>query len=110
MQQLERRLSGIEPQQPVLRLPKTTTSATGQTTSTRPRRYLATCFPPQHTYWLQESEIRRAIASPLPISLPSSTSIVSLVDARRGRHGSAAARGRGALGVGSAQLYTVYCS
>lgn len=53
-----RRLSGIEPLQPDA--PKTTAGSAGPTAPARCRRYPAMCFPPHHTYRLQESGARRA--------------------------------------------------
>ena len=61
-----RRLSGIEPQQPDA--PKTTASATDRTLPPRCRSRPATLAPPQDAYQLQLCRARRAISPRFPIS------------------------------------------
>ena len=61
-----RRLSGIEPQQPDA--PQTTASATYPTLPPRCRSRPATLAPPQDAYQLQLCRARRAISPRFPIS------------------------------------------
>ena len=61
-----RRLSGIEPQQPDA--PQTTASATDPTLPPRCRSRPATLAPPQDAYQLQLCRARRAISPRFPIS------------------------------------------